>query len=68
MLQVDALARRYGKWPHQVLELTPFELGLASQCAMAGWEKRGEVIERMQQQTKGGFMPLPVPTFSIDGA
>ena len=26
---IGTLAKRYGKWPHEVLDLDPYEIGLA---------------------------------------
>lgn len=32
MLLIDAIARRYGKWPHEVLRLSPEELSMSITC------------------------------------
>lgn len=32
MLLIDAIARRYGKWPHEVLRLSPEELSMSICC------------------------------------
>ena len=32
VLLVDAIAHRYGKWPHEVLRLSPEELSMAICC------------------------------------
>jgi len=32
VLLIDAIAHRYGKWPHEVLRLTPEELSMSITC------------------------------------
>lgn len=44
---MDRLAKRYGKWPHEVLELPPYELSLAMLCAHAGRERAANEVRRM---------------------
>ncbi len=36
---LDQLAHRYGKWPHEVLDLTPGELTVAIACYRGGFDE-----------------------------
>ena len=47
MLLVDALAKRYGKWPHEVLALDPEQLGYALACAQQADATRSQMVERV---------------------
>lgn len=49
MLALDAVARRYGKLPHEVEQLTPYQLGLAFLCI----ERRRESAERHVKDAMG---------------
>lgn len=62
MLLVDAIARRYGKWPHEVLRLSPGELSIALSTLDAGDSAVAEMVGRISR-TKGG-MVFPVVTIN----
>ena len=62
-LAIDAVARRYGILPHQVLELDPWDLGLARECILAAERSVSESVAKMQAQ--GGFLPMPIPVINI---
>ena len=44
------LARTFGKWPHEVLELDPYELGLAVQAWAERERVQGRALEAMAQK------------------
>jgi hypothetical protein len=48
-VECDALAARYGKWPHEVMELDAGELAIAVLCASAG----RALTQRMAQDIAG---------------
>ena len=52
---VGELARTFGKWPHEVLELDPSELGLAVQV----WSER----ERTQNRALEAIAQKGLPVF-----
>jgi len=54
---LDAVARRYGCFPHEVLDLDPFELGLALECYRQADATSAQAIERI---SKRGGMVFPV--------
>jgi len=43
---LDAIARRYGLLPHQVLELSPWELTLAAECLRQADATQAQAVER----------------------
>ena len=43
-------ARTFGKWPHEVLELDPYELGLAVQAWQERERTQGRIVESMAQK------------------
>ena len=47
MLLVDAVARRYGVLPHQVLDLDAWQLGLAVLCLDQHHATRTQMCERI---------------------
>ena len=47
---VMELARTFGKWPHEVLELDPYELGLAVQAWAERERVQGRALEAMAQK------------------
>ena len=47
LLLVDALARRAGKWPHEVLELDAWQLGLAILCLEQHDATRAQAVKRI---------------------
>jgi len=51
---LDALARRYGILPHQLLKLSPLELRLAYEAARAGGEAEQEQVERARMEAGRG--------------
>lgn len=51
---LDALARRYGQLPHQLLSLSPLELRLAYEAARAGGEAEQQEVERARQEAGRG--------------
>lgn len=53
---LDTTAKSYGKFPHQVLALTPFEFGLALQCLDAG---QAAADRRCAQINAAGGMVFP---------
>ena len=65
LLTLDAIARRYGVLPHQVLELSPWDLGLAYQCVQQAAASAAQTVQRMQQGSQGGLVPVPVPVIVI---
>jgi hypothetical protein len=52
---VGELARMFGKWPHEVLELDPYELGLCVQV----WAER----DRLQNQALDTIAKQNLPVF-----
>lgn len=64
MLSIDAIARRYGILPHQVLDLDPWEMGLARVCVQQAANTAAQTVERMSRQG-GGLIPTPVPVVVI---
>lgn len=65
MLTIDAIARRYGKLPHEVLDLDPWQLGLAFQCVQQAAASAAQTVQRMAQANQGGLVPVPVPVVVI---
>lgn len=57
MLIVDALARRYGKAPHEILEWEPWQLTVAVACWRTGEAASAEAVRRASQ---GNGMVFPV--------
>ena len=57
LLMLDALAKRYGCFPHEVLNLDPFELGLALECYRQQDATSAQAVERI---SKRGGMVFPV--------
>lgn len=55
---LDALGRRYGRLPHEVLDLDPWQLGLALQCHQQADADSAHMLNRINN-TKGG-MVFPV--------
>jgi hypothetical protein len=47
VLLLDAVAHRYGRWPHEVEELTPYQLGLASLCIRIRREHEQQELRRL---------------------
>lgn len=56
-LIVDRIARRYGRLPHEVLDLTPYQLGIALVCVQAA-------TEATATRARAGGMVFPV--LSVD--
>ena len=56
---LDALARRYGCFPHEVLDLDPFELGLALEAYKQADATSSQQIQRISK--KGGWVFPVVP-------
>lgn len=63
MSQIDAIARRYGKWPHEVLLLDPFELALAGLC-LQGAAKRA--AERARAARRHPLLGGPIPVLDLE--
>jgi hypothetical protein len=57
LVLLDAVARRYSVPPHQVLEWTPYELGLAVACVKAHDELSGVLAKRLNKE---GMPVFPV--------
>ena len=53
---IDRTARRYGKWPHQVLELDGFQQGLAALCM----ERAGKRLGTQLRASKGAIPAVAV--------
>lgn len=43
---LDCLSRRYGRLPHEIMELTPYELTLAWQCYL---QANADTARRVKQ-------------------
>ena len=54
MLTVHRIAKTYGKWPHEVLNLEPFELAIAEAC-----------IQQADATTALNIMSGAVPVASV---
>jgi hypothetical protein len=46
LLVIDDLARSYGRWPHEVLDLSPADLALAMECARARRDHQASRVQR----------------------
>ena len=57
LLVIDAVARRYGILPHEVLELDAWQLGLAVECYRQSDATAAQLQERINNQ---GGMVFPV--------
>ena len=57
LLLLDSLARRYGLAPHQVMEWSPYELGLAVCCLKATDSMVGVLTKRLNSE---GMPVFPV--------
>ena len=53
---MDAVARRYGKWPHEVLDLDAWQLGLAVLCRDQHDATRAQLVQRIVSN-KGMVFP-----------
>ena len=53
---IDALARRYGRLPHEILDLDPYALGVAIVSYQAG--KHAEA-SALREATRGNGMVFP---------
>ena len=51
---MDLLSKRYGKLPHELLDLAPWELSLAHACADVG------VTTRISRASDGLIVPVVV--------
>lgn len=47
---MDATAKRYGKFPHEVLELPPEKYRLAIGIALRGYEAEAEAVEDAKKE------------------
>lgn len=65
MLLVDQIARRYNRTPAEVLDMDPFELSLCVVCLQHRDARNAQQVARLQRQSKGGFVPLPLPMIDI---
>lgn len=54
---LDSLAHRYGRLPHELVELTPAQLGLALAAHAAGVQA---AASRMSEIVEGGGIVVPV--------
>lgn len=52
------MAHRYGKWPHEYLELDMFQQGMAMQCTRARDAQNAEDLNRAK--SRGPFTPVVV--------
>lgn len=57
LLAIGELARSYGKWPHEVLDLDPYELGLAM---MVYRERDNASTKLMESMSRQGLPVFPV--------
>ena len=55
---IDGLAKRYGRWPHEVLDLSAEELTLAVLCG----EVAASDLNKRLRRSKG----MVFPTLSLD--
>ena len=53
LLILDCLAKRYGRMPHEILELSPYELTLAWQCYL-------QANATLAQRVKAADMVFPI--------
>ena len=60
LLQVDRIAKRYGVMPHDVLDLDPWEISLAIECANQADATSAQLIERIRNQSGGMVFPVVV--------
>ena len=65
LLTIEAVARRYGVLPHQVLDLDPWALGLAFECVQQAAASAAQTVQRMQAASKGSMIPTPIPVVII---
>ena len=57
LLLLDDLGRRYGRLPHEILSLTPWQISLAMQCREQADATSAQLINRL---TGSGNMVFPV--------
>ena len=62
---VDRIAKRRGKWAHEVLELSPEHLTMEFMCLDFAAREANQTIGRLQQ--KSGILPVPVPVVLVGG-
>ena len=57
LILLDAISRRYGIRPDEVMDLNPYQLGLAVLCLKAHDEQAGSIVKRLN---KSGMPCFPV--------
>ena len=65
MLLVDQIARRYHRTPAEVLDMDPWELSVCIVCLQHRDARAAQQISTLRRQSKGGLIPLPIPTVDI---
>lgn len=56
LLMIDAIARCYGKLPHEIMDLDPYQMGIALLCYQTGTANRASVAAR----SDGAIFPVVV--------
>lgn len=57
LLLLDELGRRFGKLPHEILELSPWQISLAMQCRAQADATAAQMVQRL---AGSGKMVFPV--------
>jgi uncharacterized lipoprotein YajG len=65
VLLVDQIARRYHRTPAEVLDMDPWELSVCIVCLQHRDARAAQQVARLQRQSKGGLVPLPLPMIDI---
>ncbi len=60
MLLIDQIGRRYGRLPSEVLDLDPWELGLAIQCVQQADATSAQMVDRIRSSKGGMVFPVVV--------
>jgi hypothetical protein len=60
MLTLDRMARRYGRLPHELAELDPFELSVCLACMLTGEAAQADEIQRVTRNPKAMVFPVIV--------
>jgi len=49
LLALDTLARRYGRLPHEILELDLYEMGLTMMCYQEADRASAQLVQRLNR-------------------
>ena len=60
MLLIDQIGRRYGRLPSEVLDLDPWELGLAIHCVQQADSTSAQMVYRIRSSKGGMVFPVVV--------